>query len=37
MDMTNLKNLNAGTTSINSMANKKYYIVRDKKVEQILQ
>ena len=37
MDMTNVKSLDAGTTSINVMVNGGLRMVRDKKMEQIVQ
>ncbi len=35
VDMTKVKNLDAGTTSINAMVNEGLRLVRDKKMEQI--
>ena len=37
MDMTKVKSLDAGTTSINAMVNEGLRMVRDKKMEQIAQ
>ena len=37
MDMTKVKSLDAGTTSINAMVNEGLRLVRDKKMEQIAQ
>ena len=36
-DMTKVKNLDAGTTSINALVNEGLRLVRDKKMEQISQ
>ena len=36
MDMTKVKSLDAGTTSINAMVNEGLRLVRDKKMEQIV-
>ena len=37
MDITKVKNFDAGTTSINSLVNEGLRLVRDKKMEQISQ
>ena len=37
MDITKVKNFDAGTTSINSLVNEGLRLVRDKKMEQIAQ
>ena len=37
MDMTKVKSLDAGTTSINAMVNEGLRLVREKKIEQIAQ
>jgi hypothetical protein len=37
MDMTKVKSLDAGTTSINAMVNEGLRLVRDKKMEQTAQ